>query len=155
AAQGSRGSQGAQGSQGSQGARGSQGAQGAQGAQGPQGSQGAQSQSGGRQTQEAASEVAIDLDRQRLSERMHQSADAMRAGTEDPKGRGNPAPKSADDPRAQAASQQELAKALDKAADRLASATGSQDAESQKLSEQRARAQELRDRLNETSRALG
>jgi hypothetical protein len=99
--------------------------------------------------------VAKELERQKLSERMHQSADAMRAATDDPKGRGNTAPRSTDDPRAQAASQQELAKALEKAADRLASATGSQDAESQKLSEQRARAQELRDRLNETSRALG
>ena len=50
--------------------------------------------------------------------------------------------------------QQELARALEKAADKLASATGSQDGESQKLSEQRARAQELRDRLNETGRQL-
>jgi hypothetical protein len=107
------------------------------------------------QTQTAAIEVAKDLDRQNLSGRMHQSADAMRAGAEDSKGRGNTAPRSTDDRRAQAASQQELAKALEKAADKLASATGSQDAESQKLSEQRARAQELRDRLNETSRALG
>ena len=80
----------------------------------------------------------------------------MRAATEDPKGgRGNTAPRSTDDPRAQASSQQELAKALEKAADKLASATGSQDGESQKLSEQRARAQELREQLNETSRALG
>jgi hypothetical protein len=99
--------------------------------------------------------VAKDLDRQKLPERMRQSADAMRATTEESKGRGNTAPRPTDDPRALAASQQELAKALEKAADRLASATGSQDAESQKLSEQRARAQELRDRLNETSRALG
>ena len=79
----------------------------------------------------------------------------MRAATEDPKGgRGNTASRSTDDPRAQAAPQQELAKALEKAADKLSSATGSQDGESQKLSEQRARAQELRDRLNETGRQL-
>ncbi|MGH9139751.1 MAG: hypothetical protein ACRD2I_01270, partial [Vicinamibacterales bacterium] len=64
------------------------------------------------------------------------------------------APRSTDDPRAQAPAQQELAKALEKAADKLAAATGSQDGESQKLSEQRARAQELRERLSETSRAL-
>jgi hypothetical protein len=107
------------------------------------------------QTQAAAGDVAKDLERQRLSERMRQTADAMRAAAEDPKGRGNTAPKSTDDARALAASQQELAKALEKAADKLASATGAQDAESQKLSDQRARAQELRDRLNETSRALG
>ena len=87
---------------------------------------------------------------------MRETAEAMRAATEDPKGgRGNTASRSTDDPRSQAASQQDLAKALEKAADRLASASGSQDGESQKLSEQRARAQALRDQLNETSRALG
>jgi hypothetical protein len=87
---------------------------------------------------------------------MRQSADAMRAATEDPKGgRGNTASRSTDDPRAQSASQQELAKALDQAADRLASASGSADGESQKLSAQRARSQELREGLAETSRALG
>ena len=80
----------------------------------------------------------------------------MRAATEDPKGgRGNTASRSTDDPRAQAAAQQELAKALEKAADRLASATGAPDGESQKLSAQRARAQQLREQLAETSRALG
>ena len=47
-----------------------------------------------------------------------------------------------------------MARALEKAADKLASATGSQDGESQKLSEQRARAQELRERLAETGRQL-
>jgi len=87
---------------------------------------------------------------------MRETAEAMRAATEDPKGgRGNTASRSTDDPRSQASSQQDLAKALEKAADRLASASGSQDGESQKLSEQRARAQALRDQLNETSRALG
>jgi hypothetical protein len=100
--------------------------------------------------------VAKEIERQRLSERMRETAEAMRAATEDPKGgRGSTAPRSTDDPRAQVSSQQELAKALEKAADRLASASGSQDGESQKLSEQRARAQALRDQLNETSRALG
>ena len=121
-----------------------------QGAQGARGSQGAKDAA-----QAAAGDVARDLERQRLSERMRQAADAMRAATDDPKGgRGNTASRSSDDPRAQSAPQQELAKALEKAADRLASASGS-DGESQKLSEQRARAQELRERLNETSRALG
>jgi hypothetical protein len=100
--------------------------------------------------------VAKDIERQRLAERMRQSADAMRAATEDPKGgRGNTASRSTDDPRAQAASQQELANALEKAADRLASASGAPDGESQKLSAQRARAQQLREQLAETGRALG
>jgi hypothetical protein len=109
----------------------------------------------GPQTLAAAGDVAKDIERQRLSERMREAADAMRAATEDPKGgRGNTASRSTEDPRAQASSQQELARAFEKAADRLASATGPQDGDSQKLSEQRARAQELRERLNDTSRAL-
>ena len=58
------------------------------------------------------------------------------------------------DPRAQAAPERELAQALEKAADKLASATGSGDGDSQKISEQRARAQELREQLNETGRQL-
>jgi hypothetical protein len=87
---------------------------------------------------------------------MRQTAEAMRAAAENPKGaRDNTASRSTDDPRAQVSAQQELATALDKAADKLAVAGGSQDADSQKLSQQRARAQELRERLNETSRALG
>src|SRR5206468_11090805 len=125
------------------------------GAQGSQGAQGSRNAADAR-AQAAAGEVAKDIEQQRLSERMRQTADAMRAATEEPKGgRGNTASRSTDDPRAQTASQQELAKALEKAADKLAAASGSQDAESQRLSQQRARAQELRERLNETSRALG
>jgi len=87
---------------------------------------------------------------------MRQTADAMRAATQDPKGgRGSTAPRSTDDPRAQAVAQQELARTLEKAADKLASAAGARDGDAQKLSEQRARAQELRVQLNETGRALG
>jgi hypothetical protein len=87
---------------------------------------------------------------------MRQAADAMRAATQDPKGgRGSTAPRSTDDPRAQAVAQQELARTLEKAADKLASAAGARDGDAQKLSEQRARAQELREQLNETGRALG
>jgi hypothetical protein len=103
----------------------------------------------------AAGDVARDLEQQRLSERMQQAADAMRAATEDPRnGRGSTAPKTSDDARTQATPAQELARALDKAADKLSSATGARDGESQKLSDQRARAQELRDKLNNTSREI-
>ncbi len=135
-----------------------QGAQGSQGSQGAQGDRGAQSAKGvatPAQRQAAAADAAKEMERQRLPERMQQAADAMRAATEDPKGgRGNTASRSTEDPRAQASSQQELARALEKAADKLASASGSQDGESQRLSEQRARAQELHQRLDETGRAL-
>ena len=44
--------------------------------------------------------------------------------------------------------------ALDKVADKLASANGGQDAESRKLSEQLARAQELKKKLNNAGRSL-
>jgi hypothetical protein len=57
------------------------------------------------------------------------------------------------DPRAQAGSQQEMARALDKLADKLGGATGATD-DSRKLSEQLARARDLRDRLDTTSREL-
>src|SRR5205807_366138 len=98
-----------------------------QGSQGSQGAQGSQA-SGAKASAQAAGDVAKEIERQRVSERMRQSADAMRAATEDPKGgRGNTASRSTEDPRAQAASQQALAKALDQAADRLASATGTAD----------------------------
>ena len=135
-------------------AKGSEGAKGTEEAKGA-GAKDRADRAASAQTQAAAGDVAKDIEHQRLSERMRQAADAMRAATEDPKGgRGNTASRSTDDPRAQSSSQQELARALEKAADRLASATGSQDGDSQKLSEQRARAQELRERLNDTSRAL-
>jgi hypothetical protein len=95
------------------------------------------------------------MDRQRLPERMQQAADAMRAATEDPRGgRASTGPRSSDDARALAAPEQDLARALDKVADKLASASGAQDGQSQKLSDLRARAQELRDKLSNTSREL-
>lgn len=136
--------------------KGAGGARRADAAKGAAGAQDRGDRAANAQMQAAAGDVAKEIERQRLSERMRQAADAMRAAAEDPKGgRGSTASRSTDDPRAQAASQQELARALEKAADRLASASGAQDGESQKLSEQRARAQELREKLNETSRALG
>jgi hypothetical protein len=58
------------------------------------------------------------------------------------------------DPRAQAAAQEELARSLDKLADSLSAATGSRDDETQKLSQQLARAQELRDRMANISKEV-
>jgi len=121
----------------------------AKGADGAKGAKGTDSDRG------AAGDVAKELQRERLSERMQQTADAMRAATEESRGgRGSTAPRSSDDPRAQAGPAQELARALDKVADKLSSATGARDGESQKLSDQRARAQELRDKLNDTAREI-
>lgn len=99
--------------------------------------------------QRAAGEAARELDRQRLAERMEQSADAMRAAAE-PAGRKDGSSRSA-----AAALQEEIARALDRIADRLSAADRSGDADSRKLSEQIARARELRERLDDLARQLG
>jgi ElaB/YqjD/DUF883 family membrane-anchored ribosome-binding protein len=82
---------------------------------------------------------------------MQQTAEAMRAATADARGlRGSTAqPDSTQQARGQVGAQQDLARALDKVADKLASSSGAQDSESRKLSEQLSRAQELRERLNQ------
>jgi hypothetical protein len=101
-----------------------------------------------KNAQAAAADVARELERQRIAERMQEAADEMRAqaaaGDKTPAGK---------DPRTQASSQQEMARALDKLADKLGGTTGAKD-NSRKLSERLARAQELRDRLESTSREI-
>jgi hypothetical protein len=56
--------------------------------------------------------------------------------------------------RPQVSAQQELARLLDRVADRLSRASGTTDEESRKLSEQLGRAQELREKLEQVSRAI-
>jgi ElaB/YqjD/DUF883 family membrane-anchored ribosome-binding protein len=82
---------------------------------------------------------------------MQQSAEAMRAATAEARGlRGSTAPPdTTQQARGQVGAQQDLARALDKVAETLASSTGAQDSESRKLSDQIARAQELRQGLNQ------
>lgn len=89
---------------------------------------------------QAMSEAAREIDRQKIAERMRQSAQAMRQ----PPQSGGAAQGKPD----------ELARALDKVAERLGSATGAQDSAAAKLSEQLARTQELRDRLSELQRTM-
>ncbi|MFA5907166.1 MAG: DUF4175 family protein [Vicinamibacterales bacterium] len=89
---------------------------------------------------QAMSEAARELVRGKIAERMRQSAQSMRqAPPEGGDGPGKP---------------DELARVLDKVAERLGSATGAQDSEAAKLSEQLARTQELRDRLSELQRTM-
>ena len=97
-----------------------------------------------KNAQAAAGAAARQLEQQRLAERMQQAADAMRGGGQ----------KSGADPSKGAGqSAQEMARALDKTADTLAGATATT-GETRKLSEQLARAQQLRERLDNTSRAM-
>lgn len=89
---------------------------------------------------QAMAEASREIDQQKIGERMRQSAGAMRQaqpGAEGGAGRPD-----------------ELARALDRVAERLGAANGEQDGEAAKLSEQLARTQELRDRLGELQRSM-
>jgi len=111
--------------------------------------------------QPASADAARDAERQRLSDRMQQSADAIRAAGERKPGpqRGSTAPSAPspgiDELRAQAAGQQELARSLDRLADRLVSpGGGSKDGEAGKLSTELARAQQLQDRFDQLAEQM-
>jgi hypothetical protein len=110
--------------------------------------------------QQAASQAAQDIERQRLAERMQQSADAMRAaaaGQSNSSADGqasNGAPTARTGAPSQAGAQQELARSLDRLADRLNLADTPQDDESRKLNEQVARVRELRNRMDDLTRQL-
>jgi hypothetical protein len=114
--------------------------------------------SGGRSgtdksAQAAAGDAARDMDRQRIADRMQQAAEALRGGLpQQPAGQRGGADESAT--RRQAEAQQELARALDKVADKLASAGGGKDSEARKTADRLARVQELRDRMNSVSREI-
>jgi hypothetical protein len=88
---------------------------------------------------QAMSDAAQELAKQKLGERMRESAKAMRES-----GPGD----------ATALKPEELARALDKVAERLGSAGGAQDSETAKLSEQLGRTQQLRDQLTELQRTM-
>jgi archaellum component FlaC len=90
----------------------------------------------------AAAEAARDMERQRLADRMEQSASALRAGA--------PANGSA----ASRADRDEIARALDRVAERLASATADGDDGSRRLTDQLTRAQELRERIETLTRDM-
>jgi hypothetical protein len=119
--------------------------------------------------QRAASEAARDIEQQKLTERMEQSADALRKAAEaSPPGKGQgqqgsqsqsqqgqdaatlPRPGASAKPGAQ----QDLARALDRVADRLNIVDTPQDDESRKLNDQVARVRELRDTLDDLTRKL-
>jgi hypothetical protein len=129
-----------------------------------QGLPGSQGQPGRAQSaeklQQAAADAAKDIERQRLAERMKQSAGAMRgaaSGQSDAPSDGqapNGAPSTRGGAPSQAGAQQELARALDKLADRLNVADTPQDGESRRLNEQISRARELRNSMDDLTKQL-
>jgi hypothetical protein len=109
------------------------------------------SQGEGRE-KSATNEAARELERQKVAERMRQSAESLRQTT----GRdGQPSPPPTSDPARQAARQgEDLARALDRIADRLGAATGAQDADTRRLSDNLSRTQELRDKVTSLERSM-
>ncbi len=131
--------------------------------------QAGQSSSGGKAGAEqrglaqAAGEASKDLQRQRLAERMEQAAEAMRASADGAGGRGgrsNDGKQPAQSNATQGSqagtqgSQEEIARALDRLADRLAVASRSGDDESRRMADQLARAQDLRERMDDLTRQM-
>jgi hypothetical protein len=80
---------------------------------------------------QALNEAAREIEKQRLAERMRESAKTLQPGAAE-----------------------DLARALDKVAERLGSADGARDGEAARLSEQLAKTQELRDRLSELQQKM-
>jgi hypothetical protein len=88
---------------------------------------------------QAAGQAARDLERERIAERMRSTAEAI----------GRPAEASR-----QGEPSRELARALDRIAGEMGEAAGTADRETERLSDQLARASELRDQLGELQRTI-
>jgi hypothetical protein len=97
--------------------------------------------------QQAGTDAAKEIERERIPDRMRQSAEQLRSAAAAP----NPG---ADrrSTKAAAAAQEEVARALDKVANGLSTTDQPRDDESRKLSEQLARAQALRDQIEGLTR---
>jgi hypothetical protein len=105
---------------------------------------------------QTAADASNDLDRRRLLERMRQAAAEMRsaAGGDAKTGAESSATPQGASISKGADAQQEIARALDGLADRLAAADDSGDEASRRLAGQRRRAQELQQRLDELTREI-
>jgi hypothetical protein len=86
------------------------------------------------------SDAGKELEKQNVAGRMRESAQAMRQGKGDDQG--------------SPASTGEIARALDKVAGQLGSASGGRDTESARLSDQLSRSQQLRDQLGKLQRSM-
>jgi len=88
---------------------------------------------------QAAGQAARDLERERIAERMRSTAEALRRPAEASR---------------QGEQSRELARALDRIAGGMGEAAGTADRETERLSDQLARAGELRDQLGELQRTI-
>jgi hypothetical protein len=107
----------------------------------------------GGKRQAIVGDAARELEVQRLLERMQQSAYEIRTAAVDAT-RGAPATGPKGDPRSQAGIQQDLARELDRLADRLGAARDDKDDTSRQLSAELDRARDLRKRLDQVARAF-
>jgi hypothetical protein len=92
------------------------------------------------QEKQATADASRQLDQQKVAERMRDSAQAMRQDGASNGSRSGPS--------------EDLARALDRVAEQLGAATGTRDAETQRLSSQIARTQELRDLVSELQQSM-
>lgn len=98
----------------------------------------------------ATEDAARELERQKLTERMRQSAESLRQQA----GRDAQTPPAPDASRQSARQGEDVARALDRIADRLGAAAGTQDANARKLSDQLSKAQQLRDQVASLERSI-
>ena len=103
---------------------------------------GASERAGGQARRNAAREASREIERQQLTERMKQSADDMRGGDQNGSQAGGQAQRERD----------ELARALDRLAERIAAGVNGADPQSQRATDQLTRAQDLRDRIESLTR---
>jgi len=106
-------------------------------------------QADGKDVREALAEASRELERQRVTERMSQTARELRGAAEGRSGAREDRSGSQD--RALRGTQEDIARGLERLADQLAHALGGRDKESQRLSDDLTRAQQLREQMQATS----
>ncbi len=94
---------------------------------------------------------ARDLERQKIGERMRQSAESLRQPAGEQAGGSRP---HLIGTRQAARQGEDVARALDRIADRLGAATGAQDSDSRRLSDGLSKTQELRDKVADLERTI-
>ena len=104
--------------------------------------------------QRAAGAAVRDAERQRLADRMREAAGEIRAAAGQTDASTGAAAKAKGQTAGAAATEQDIARALDRLADALATPGGPRDETSQRLADQRAKAQELRSQIDTLTGAV-